>query len=352
MDIVSIIDMMSRSVKSVELQYYSVGMSTQPTETIQARSGRRRRQATVADILDATRRLLAKGTPVANLSLEQIVTEAGIARATFYLHFPDKHALIARLAEDEIAWREQIGAEVLADPELERATLDAIMLEIVTLWSADRAILSAIIALAGTDERVNSIWLDAMQQVADKAATHAFATARASWCQRGQSRIARKAHLSSGSGLGVFGVLIGPVAAAARHGEVGRPPDGCPGLRSRSAHFAALRRALSHKLRPGADAEFAEHLVQVVIHRAVAECAARARGEARCADHRGGRARQPCWRRTDRCRCRTRMMLPAPPTAARAGRPRRVHTRARRPGGLARLDGPRRRPSSALERQR
>ncbi|MHB8694973.1 MAG: TetR/AcrR family transcriptional regulator [Solirubrobacteraceae bacterium] len=146
-------------------------MAAEPAETIQARSGRRRRQATVADILDATRRLLTDGAPVASLSVEQIATEAGVARATFYLHFPDKHALLARLAEDEIAWREQIGAEVLADPRLERDTLDAIMLEIVSRWSADRPILSAIIALAETDERVNAIWLEAMHQVADKAAT-------------------------------------------------------------------------------------------------------------------------------------------------------------------------------------
>jgi TetR/AcrR family transcriptional regulator, ethionamide resistance regulator len=152
-------------------------MSAEPAETIQARSGRRRRQATVAEILDATRRLLTAGTPVASLSVERIVDEAGIARATFYLHFPDKHALIARLAEDEIAWREQIGAEVLADPALERATLDAIMLEIVARWSADRPILSAIIELAEYDAHVHGIWSDAMRQVAEKAA----AQFRARW---------------------------------------------------------------------------------------------------------------------------------------------------------------------------
>ena len=144
-------------------------MSAEPVETIQARSGRRRRQATVTEILDATRRLLTAGTPVASLSVERIVDEAGIARATFYLHFPDKHALIARLAEDEIAWREQIGAEVLADPALERATLDAIMLEIVGRWSADRPILSAIIELAEYDAHLHAIWSDAMRRVADKA---------------------------------------------------------------------------------------------------------------------------------------------------------------------------------------
>jgi AcrR family transcriptional regulator len=146
-------------------------VSAEPAETIQAQSGRRRRQATVADILDATRRLLRAGTPVASLSVERIVAEAGVARATFYLHFTDKHALIARLSEDEVAWREQIGAEILADPNLQRSALDAMMIEIVSRWAADRAVLAAIIELAEYDPRTHEIWRSALLRVADKAAT-------------------------------------------------------------------------------------------------------------------------------------------------------------------------------------
>jgi AcrR family transcriptional regulator len=108
---------------------------------------------------------------VANLSVDRIVAEAGIARATFYLHFSDKQALIARLAEDAVAWREEVGAEVLANPDLERAALDAIMLEIVSRWAEDRHVVSAIIELAEHDTRVHNIWSSAMHQVADKAAT-------------------------------------------------------------------------------------------------------------------------------------------------------------------------------------
>jgi AcrR family transcriptional regulator len=133
-------------------------------------SGKRRREATVADIVEATKRLLAAGTRVANLSVERIVAEAGVARATFYLHFHDKHALIARLAEDEIAWREQIGAEILADPHLERPALDAIMGEITARWAADRPTLAAIIELAEYDPVVAEIWRSAMDRVALKAA--------------------------------------------------------------------------------------------------------------------------------------------------------------------------------------
>jgi TetR/AcrR family transcriptional regulator, ethionamide resistance regulator len=170
MDMASIIDVLSRSVKGVSLRDYPPDMSAKSVETVQARSGRRRRQATIADLLDATRRLLIAGTPVASLSVERIVAEAGVARATFYLHFADKHALIARLAEDEFAWRERIGVEALADPNLERTTLDAIMLEIVSQWATDRPILAAIIELAEYDAHVNAIWAAAMHQVAATAA--------------------------------------------------------------------------------------------------------------------------------------------------------------------------------------
>jgi AcrR family transcriptional regulator len=146
-------------------------MATDRAETIQATSGRKRRQATVAEILDATRRLLAAGTPVANLSVERIAAEAGLARATFYLHFKDKHELITRLADDEVAWREEIGAEVLADPGLRRDALDRIMLEIVSRWVADQPVLSAIIELAEYDPAVRETWRTAMHKVAVKAAT-------------------------------------------------------------------------------------------------------------------------------------------------------------------------------------
>ena len=145
-------------------------MSDEALQTVQARSGKRRRETTIADVLDATRRLLRSGIPVSRLSVERIVAEAGIARATFYLHFSDKHALIARLAEDEVAWRDEIGAEVLAGPGLTRATLEAMMKVIVDRWVAERAVLAAIIELAEYDPQVSVIWRSAMRAVADKAA--------------------------------------------------------------------------------------------------------------------------------------------------------------------------------------
>lgn len=145
------------------------GMRGDSSGTVQAQTGRRRRESTIADVLSATRRLLTSGTPVAKLSIDKIVAEAGIARATFYLHFSDKHALIERLAEDEVAWREQVGAEALADQNLTRDAVEAMASNIVHRWVADLPVLSAIIELAEHDPRINRLWRDAMHQVANKA---------------------------------------------------------------------------------------------------------------------------------------------------------------------------------------
>lgn len=77
-----------------------------------------------ARLLEASERLLAGGIPFIELSVEQLCSEAGVARSSFYVHFRDKADLIARLTEalmDELAdaasawWRPGAGRdEVLA----------------------------------------------------------------------------------------------------------------------------------------------------------------------------------------------------------------------------------------------
>lgn len=139
-------------------------------QSAQAASGRRRRAASETQILAATRRLLADGEPVATLSVGRILTEAGVSRATFYACFPDKHAVVGRLARESLAWREQIDAELLADPELTRARLDQIMRAIVGHWYAERAVLGAIIELAEHDRAMRDAWRAAVDEIAAQAA--------------------------------------------------------------------------------------------------------------------------------------------------------------------------------------
>jgi AcrR family transcriptional regulator len=134
--------------------------------TVQARTGERRRAATQEDLLQATKRLLGRGAPLATLSVEKIVAEAGVVRTTFYLHFRDKYELIERLATEQEAWIETIGQGTLADPELSRATVRRAVDEIVAGWSENHAVLAAIIELAEYDERMRASWRSIIHAVA------------------------------------------------------------------------------------------------------------------------------------------------------------------------------------------
>ena len=144
-------------------------MATHRSFTVQARTGERRRQATQGDLLEATKRLLQAGATMASLSVEKIVAEAGVVRTTFYLHFREKHDLIERLADEQVAWLEETGAKAVADPELNRETVHRTVAEIVERWADNHAVLSAIIELAEYDERMRDKWRSAMHEVAGVA---------------------------------------------------------------------------------------------------------------------------------------------------------------------------------------
>jgi AcrR family transcriptional regulator len=83
-----------------------------------------------------------------------------------YLHFRDKYDLIERLADEQVAWIEQTGAAAIADPQLSRATVIRTVDEIVSRWTENHAVLSAIIELAEYDARMRDTWRSAMHEVA------------------------------------------------------------------------------------------------------------------------------------------------------------------------------------------
>ena len=147
-------------------------MAARRTSTVQAETGRQRREATQGDILEATKRLLERGDSVESLSIERIVAEAGVARRTFYLHFRDKRELIGKLAEDQIAWREQVGAEVMSDPEVTREQIYKLLDDIVQSWVANQSVLSAMIEVAEYDDEMRETWDAALDVIAGNAAEH------------------------------------------------------------------------------------------------------------------------------------------------------------------------------------
>lgn len=135
------------------------------TTTVQAQTGARRRAATRGAIVAATRRLLLDGETYGALSMERIAREAGVSRATLYLHFKDKKDVIAQLADEIVEQRFALGAESLADPHIGRDVLDRIIADMVDRWVADGPILDAIVELAEQDDEMRAVWVHAIHDV-------------------------------------------------------------------------------------------------------------------------------------------------------------------------------------------
>ena len=140
------------------------------TQTVQAKTGERRRAATQLDLINATKRLLEGGASIQELTIEGICREAGVVRTTFYLHFNEKTDLIKALAQEQVEWIEEAGRRTASDPELTRGTVEASIDEIVNRWVSNQAVLAAIIDLAEHDPELERTWQAAIQEVGVVAA--------------------------------------------------------------------------------------------------------------------------------------------------------------------------------------
>lgn len=132
---------------------------------------RQTRDATEQRILDGTTRLLDAGASLAGLSVNRIVEESGVSRATFYLHFTDKRGLVNRLAERELTAFEALTASFLADPDAGREELAEVAREMIALWRAHAGVLSSLIELAEYDAESREAWQAVVGAVAAQIKT-------------------------------------------------------------------------------------------------------------------------------------------------------------------------------------
>lgn len=106
----------------------------------------------------ALERLLARGLTITAISVDALAREAGIARATFYLHFRDKGELVARLiarVEDEV-----VGAGGLWFVHAEDARFEdlrAAMARFFDTYMKHHAILAAAAETAPYDQQVAAL---------------------------------------------------------------------------------------------------------------------------------------------------------------------------------------------------
>jgi AcrR family transcriptional regulator len=127
-------------------------MTTETESRTSTRQARRREQ-----VLAAATRLLEANLSYTELSVEQVLREARISRATFYAHFRNKSDLLSALAEDVI--NEMIaGAKPWwtgsTRPE-EPALVDAVT-EIAAAYEKRHAVMAAVVEVAPYDLTVRA----------------------------------------------------------------------------------------------------------------------------------------------------------------------------------------------------
>ena len=123
-------------------------------------------------IFDATERLLAD-VPLRELSVAQIISAAGISRATFYFYFSSKFAVLSGLLAkvmDETFEQVQpvIGRAGELAPE---AVLEQSLSAAVKLWVTHRPALRAIHEHWTTTEELRTLWIGVLERFIDLAAT-------------------------------------------------------------------------------------------------------------------------------------------------------------------------------------
>lgn len=126
-----------------------------PSVTRNRSHGPERRSAVESQVLAAVEQLLAEGLSYTEISVQRIISEAGIARSTFYVHFRDKTDLLSRLASTIrrslftiTDWKVEYGVE----------TLVTIFEEALAYHRKHQAVLSAVAEIAAYDPAVRSLY--------------------------------------------------------------------------------------------------------------------------------------------------------------------------------------------------
>lgn len=115
-----------------------------------------RRAGAELQLIDATERLLGEGTSYIGLSVEQLCSEAGVARSTFYVHFRDKGDLVTRVAARMLDQLSDAAAAWWTHGN-DRAALRAATRELVGVYARHRAVFAALTETAAYDAELHAV---------------------------------------------------------------------------------------------------------------------------------------------------------------------------------------------------
>jgi AcrR family transcriptional regulator len=126
-------------------------------------------------IIQAVHDLLNEGASFSELSVGRIADRAGVSRATFYLHFADKRALLGALAQRELTqWRE-VAEPLFANPDAGYDELLRTVEDMFAMWDDQRAVLAALIELAEYDDDARAAWRGVIESVGAMIAQYSLA---------------------------------------------------------------------------------------------------------------------------------------------------------------------------------
>jgi AcrR family transcriptional regulator len=144
-------------------------MATSPLQ----RTPEERRALLARHFVAVVEKLIEGGEAYADLSVESLITAAGISRSTFYAYFEDKGALLGAMAEDVTAELFTTGESWWSFPDDgDKQALREALRPAIEMHRRHHAILGAVADTAAYDARVREQHLRLVGGVAENLAAH------------------------------------------------------------------------------------------------------------------------------------------------------------------------------------
>jgi AcrR family transcriptional regulator len=187
-----------------------------PSITRNTQSSRAQRREEIRDRLRAAaEELMASGESYTELSVERIVREAGISRATFYVYFEDKGDLLRALAEDFIDRILEAAStwwELPADAT--KADLRGAMQAIFDAYIPHKVVMAAVVEVASYDAALRELFGELLQRTIAGVASHIEVGQREGYVERGLDPELTAAWLTWMAERGLY-QLVAPASGAA-----------------------------------------------------------------------------------------------------------------------------------------
>jgi AcrR family transcriptional regulator len=127
-----------------------------PTRTRSRAAAHERRAATERAILEATEQLLEK-RPFRDMTVEDVMSKAGLSRTAFYRYFPDLESVVVRLMGQLVDEMRAASAQWLAAPNPTTTLRDA-LLQLAAVYRDHGRLMQAFYDAAGAGPDLKELW--------------------------------------------------------------------------------------------------------------------------------------------------------------------------------------------------